>query len=283
MNPEFMLGMEKLSSQSRPAEKDSPALDPDAIFSLISQILAANELLQHRLTAAEADLRERAEQAASYLTQARTDALTGLPNRRVFNEELARCLAAWRGFGAAFAVVLVDVDRFKGLNDQFGHLAGDAVLADVARALRTAVRAGDLAARFGGEEFAILLPSSDPLGAQQAVERVRTTIEETQFFFDGAFISVTVSCGATHALSEDVAESLLKRCDAALYASKREGRNQSHWHDGERILRLIDAAELDLATPDSGLKLSILDQACQDLRRRLLEVMWLEREAGVPH
>lgn len=281
MDPQSVLEMENFAPRDKPAGAEHTALDPEAIFSLISQILAANEQLQQRLATAEADLRDRAEQAASYLTEARTDALTGLPNRRVFNDELNACLAGWRGCGATFAVLLVDVDRFKGLNDQFGHLAGDAVLADVAKALRTAIRVGDVVARFGGEEFALLFPSTDAAGAQQVVERVRRVIEETQFFFEGAFISVTVSCGATPSLPGDDEKSLLKRCDAALYASKREGRNMSHWHTGDQLVRLVSGLEPDTTAPAGNLNLSILDQACQDLRRRLLEVMYLEREAGV--
>lgn len=281
MEPEFSARVTDLDGRAQAAAKGAKSLDPDAIFSLISQILAANEQLRHRLTMAEAELRQRDEQAASYLSEARTDVLTGLPNRRVFNDELARCLEAFRAYEAPFALVLVDVDRFKGLNDQFGHLAGDAVLADLGRALRTAVRTCDVAARFGGEEFALLLPRTDAAGGQQTAERVRRAIEETQFFHDGAFIGVTVSCGATLALAGDEPESLIKRCDAALYASKRGGRNMSHWHPGDELVPLLDGFQPEPATSGT-LNLSILDQACQDLRRRLLEVMWLERAASAP-
>lgn len=280
MNSDTISAAEVLPRQPKGGKSDSGPLDPEAIAALISQILAANEQLQRRLAAAETDLQERAQQAASYMSEARTDALTGLINRRGFDAELARCLAAWEGFGASFSVVLIDVDRFKGLNDKYGHLAGDAVLTDLGRTLRGASRGGDVAARFGGEEFAILLPHADSSGGRLAVERLRRVVQETQFYFEGTFIGVTVSCGATAALKGDGADAILKRCDAALYASKRGGRNMSHWHAGEQILPLFDGGS---PVPETAgeLKLSILDQACQDLRRRLLEVMWLEREAGV--
>lgn len=280
MNPEIAKGMQDLTRQANAAGPESKQLDPEAIVALISQILAANEELQHRLATAELDLQRRAEQAASYLCQSRTDELTGLPNRRVFNDELARSLAGWRDCGIPFSLVLADIDRFKSVNDSFGHLAGDTVLADVARALQAAVRANDVVARFGGEEFALLLPNTDAAGAQQVAERVRQLVETARFVFDSALISVTVSCGATIVLQGDDAETLLKRCDAALYAAKHEGRNMSYWHSGEHLSRVGAGPTAEIA-PSTGLKLSIIDQACQDLRRRLLEVIRLEREAGV--
>ena len=121
----------------------------------------ANDQLQAKLTHAQTNLETCAMEAATYLAEARTDALTKLPNRRVFDEDLSRRLAEWKRNGAHISMLLIDIDHFKRFNDEHGHLAGDAVLRFVAETLRKTSRAYDLITRFGGEEFAFLLPGSE--------------------------------------------------------------------------------------------------------------------------
>lgn len=265
--------MEALSWLLSIAGQVDEASAPGAASTLLSEIVAANERLRNRLSAAELALQAQAKEAAAYLCEARTDPLTRLPNRRAFDDELARCLGAWRRYGLGFSVLLIDVDHFKRLNDRFGHLAGDAVLADLAGALRGVLRECDMATRYGGEEFAALLPQTDADGAKVAAEHIRQAIEETRFSFESTVLPTTVSCGAAHVLLGDDAVSIVKRADEALYAAKRGGRNRVCSHTGDRIVGFV-ASEPKTTSADASkpIRLSDLDRACDELRRRLLEV-----------
>ncbi|MEW6581730.1 MAG: diguanylate cyclase [Actinomycetota bacterium] len=155
--------------------------------------------------------------------QARTDALTGLPNRRAFLEELDREVTRRRRHGRPLALVLMDLDNFKRVNDLHGHPVGDRVLCETARRLGAVVRAGETLGRLGGEEFAWLLPDTTSAGARDAAERGRRAVAGAAFPVAGA---QTVSAGLsvlTH--GDDDAEDLLRRADEALYRAKAAGRN----------------------------------------------------------
>lgn len=159
--------------------------------------------------------------------RAATDALTGLPNRRSFDETIARELAKPRGL----SLLMLDVDRFKAFNDKHGHQAGDEVLKTVARAIQGSVRASDLAARFGGEEFAVVLPGTPLEGARMVAERIRTAVAGVRLQLSGAWVSVTISVGGATLLAPGAldAAALIARADAALYAAKQAGRNRVMW------------------------------------------------------
>ena len=129
-----------------------------ATAGVLSQVVDANEQLQKRLNEAEHMLKQQASEISIYMSEARTDALTGLPNRRAFDEELARRLAEWRRYRRPLSVVMVDVDHFKRFNDLYGHQTGDEVLRQVARLLHDTMRESDVVARYGGEEMAVILP-----------------------------------------------------------------------------------------------------------------------------
>ncbi len=239
---------------------------------LLNQLVKANDLLQERLEVAEDALKQQAEQLTEYLSEARTDALTCLPNRRAFDDELARRLAELRRYGSPVSVLLVDVDRFKKLNDQFGHLAGDAVLREVAQTLAATLRESDLLARFGGEEYAAILPATDAADASLAANRARLAVERAVFYYEQKPLKVTVSCGVAQAHSDEPAQSLLKRADTALYAAKNAGRNASHWHDGERI-RPVPTLDAHQAADDEFVAAPAdFSGVCDDLRNRLAEV-----------
>jgi diguanylate cyclase (GGDEF)-like protein len=156
----------------------------------------------------------------------RRDALTGLPNRRAFDEELAREVARAARAGAPLAVVVLDVDRFKGVNDTRGHAAGDAVLREIAARAAAAVRAGDFVARIGGEEFALLLHGTDLPGALDLAERVRVAVGAAPFQTGSGQLTVTASLGCAVLGPEDTAEALVGRADARLYDAKRGGRDR---------------------------------------------------------
>ena len=163
---------------------------------------------------------------SSLAVASRRDGLTGLPNRRAFDEELAREVPRATRAGAPLAVVVLDVDRFKAVNDLHGHAAGDAVLREVAARARAGVRAGDLAARIGGEEFALLLPGADLAGAHELAERLRAAIATAPFEAEGKTLEVTASLGCAALAAGEPPEALLARADARLYEAKRTGRNR---------------------------------------------------------
>ena len=155
------------------------------------------------------------------------DGLTQVHNRRYFDEAIERELSRCRRYGRALSLLLIDVDHFKRINDTFGHLAGDAVLKEVASAIQKRIRKEDLLSRYGGEEFAVLTPEIDHKGAQAMGEKVRKVIEKHEFSFDGEVIPVTISCGvATLGKKGDEAVALVQRADEKLYEAKESGRNK---------------------------------------------------------
>jgi diguanylate cyclase (GGDEF)-like protein len=169
-----------------------------------------------------AQMVERLEQLAT------TDGLTGLPNHRVFQEELDRQLAAATRFNNEMSVLLCDVDHFKQVNDTYGHPVGDTVLRGLAETLqRNVVRDTDLPARYGGEEFAIVCAGTDTKGAIKLAERIRADLEGQTFHTDKGDLQVTISIGIStfphHARQK---ATLVERADLALYAAKEGGRNQ---------------------------------------------------------
>ena len=169
------------------------------------------------------DALERAEHLAS------VDSLTGLQNRRVLFERLDLETARARRYGTPLSAVLIDLDHFKRVNDGYGHAAGDAVLRSVGKLIRGAVRASDLAARYGGEEICVLLPQTGPEGAQRFAESLRRKIGAMVHEFDGQRLSVTASLGVA-SLEPDLVvaepQALVKAADIALYSAKRQGRDR---------------------------------------------------------
>jgi diguanylate cyclase (GGDEF)-like protein len=154
-------------------------------------------------------------------TRARTDELTGLVNRRALTEAMSQATVA------AAALLIVDLDHFKRVNDSLGHMAGDAVLRHLASVLRSALRERDLAARIGGEEFALWLPDT-PLGpALEVAERVRSAVEGTPARWSSRAIPVTCSVGvAAWPETTPARDNLFAAADAALYQAKQRGRNR---------------------------------------------------------
>jgi len=164
-----------------------------------------------------------------YRWLATIDALTGCLNRRALLERLERELDRVSRYQTEFSVLMIDLDRFKKVNDSRGHLVGDSVLRQIGDLLRSEVRSVDLAARYGGEEFVIVLPETDAEGALVFAERLRERVEQTNFAETGDPLSVTVSIGVGCATPDDdvpTSDSLIARADEALYRAKNAGRNR---------------------------------------------------------
>jgi two-component system cell cycle response regulator len=164
-----------------------------------------------------------------YRWLATVDALTGCMNRRAFTERLDRELDRVRRYDVALSVMMIDLDRFKDINDSHGHIVGDSVLRQLGDLLRDEVRSVDLAARYGGEEFVIVLPETDLEGAVVFAERLRKRVEEKNFAETGDPLRITVSIGvATASVAGEITEpeSLIAQADEALYRAKHDGRNR---------------------------------------------------------
>jgi two-component system cell cycle response regulator len=168
----------------------------------------------------------------------RTDALTGLRNRRHVEEYLAKLTSLARRNHEPIAVLVIDIDHFKSVNDELGHDAGDAVLREVASRMQDSVRLEDMVGRWGGEEFLVVLPNTADHGAAELAERLRQVVADTPYRLpDGDAVQVTISVGCSTSLIDDAGR-LVRSADAAMYEAKQTGRN-----------RVVVAASDDLARP----------------------------------
>jgi diguanylate cyclase (GGDEF)-like protein len=225
--------------------------------------------LRIQLVAREKDALARRLQASLAEQQrlAVTDGLTGLHNRRFVEEVLAIEAARAGRDGTSLGLIVIDLDRFKQVNDSLGHPAGDAVLAEAARRLASVVRAGDVVARYGGEEFVVVLPRADGQALAQVAERCRAAVAGAPFAAGEASITVTASAGGAR-MPEDAAdvEELVRIADRSLYAAKALGRNQVQ----------IAATGLGpiLADDDSSSVVAFLETLSDEIDRR---------QTGDPH
>jgi diguanylate cyclase (GGDEF)-like protein len=204
-----------------------------AIRSLLRRIGTAEE--DARLSRAEAtDKVHAAEDRVRRLgadlhamqVLADTDALTGLLNRRAFLPLAKDAMSYFMRYRRSICVLMIDIDHFKRVNDLYGHAAGDEVIRQVGRIIRDAIRTTDKVARFGGEEFVVLLRETDLQGAAIFAERIRQTVAGTVFEPEGQCLRATISIGMAGAeVTDDDIDHTIERADRALYAAKSGGRN----------------------------------------------------------
>lgn len=194
-----------------------------------SPIVARNllEVLTHRLRHDNSVIRRSQQLQRHYEHHAATDPLTGLFNRRWLDEMLPRQMACCIEGGQPFSLFIADIDFFKDFNDSYGHLAGDQAIKAIARVISNNLRKSDMAVRFGGEEFLVLLPGSDRLGAANIAERIRVAVKETALrHTDGRELpAVTVSIGIAETIPGYDAVELIEKADNALYLAKQKGRD----------------------------------------------------------
>jgi diguanylate cyclase (GGDEF)-like protein len=193
----------------------------------IADMQAVNARYRADLEQANARLKEQETVLDNMQSDAKTDFLTHLANRRALDERVAAELARAQRYGNMFSLILFDIDHFKRVNDAHGHLVGDRVLQVVAHVLEITVRQTDVAGRFGGEEFMVILPETKLPRARLVAEKIRSAVESAGLKHEQTTVRVTVSAGVGEVAAQgDTQESLIARTDAALYRAKQSGRNR---------------------------------------------------------
>ncbi len=207
-----------------------------------------------------------------------TDGLTGLYNHAHFKELLALEFARCKRYGSPLTLLLIDIDHFKKINDSYGHLTGDVVLRRVAHALRGQVRDCDWVARYGGEEMAILLPSTDLKGSLVVAERIRRFVRDMVFLTEDKVQvpAITVSIGVAQQRKSDTPTLLIDRADQALYFAKSNGRNQVGAEFGERVVPAAESKihhqEFLTAIAEIATEVALTDQARSTYAEELAEL-----------
>lgn len=184
------------------------------------------QALMERVNSMEQDAKAFHSHLEDQRQKALTDPLTGLPNRAALSERLEQEVARRHRDGGDLLLAVLDIDHFKRINDDFGHLAGDKVLKIIAGELRKRLRQADFIARFGGEEFVVLLPATSLEAGRQLLERLRAAIAACPFHFKGEPLSITCSAGITAFEGNEAGEAVFERADQALYRAKRAGRDR---------------------------------------------------------
>ncbi|WLI12652.1 MULTISPECIES: diguanylate cyclase [Pseudomonas] len=190
------------------------------------EVAARLQSLAERVAHMEQEALGYREHLEEQRQKALIDPLTGLPNRAAWSERLEQEIGQWQQHGNTLLLAMLDLDHFKRINDNYGHLAGDKVLKIIASVLRKRLRGTDFIARFGGEEFVLLMPATPPMAGAKLLEALRASIEACPFHFKGERVTITISMGLTAFRSGEHSDLVLKRADQALYRAKNNGRNR---------------------------------------------------------
>ncbi len=182
--------------------------------------------LSSRLSQMEKEANDLKEKVARQRELALIDKLTGIPNRMAYDERLDQEYRRWRRFHDHLSLALFDIDYFKKVNDNYGHKAGDRVLAAIATILKKRIRETDFIARLGGEEFALLMVGADLDNSLRVADKLRKAVEDCGFHFRGQKVLITVSAGVAEFVENDTPDDVFERADKALYVAKNSGRNR---------------------------------------------------------
>lgn len=198
--------------------------------------------LSSRVAELESAAQEAQQELEAQQQRNEIDDLTGLPNRTAYDRMGNHEMARWERYQLGFCLVVADIDFFKSINDKYGHLAGDKVLAVVAKTIRKRLRRVDFIARYGGEEFVVLLPSTRAEEAKKLMDKLGRDIREAPFHFNKSPLKITVSFGVAEVGEGDTLEALFSRADTALYKAKASGRDCT----------VVATADRNAAAPDQG-------------------------------
>lgn len=223
---ENSLSSQRESIRRAVTHEDVDLVEREMIESL-DELHANNKAYRAQLAEARKTITLQQDELAKLAVDAGTDALTGLPNRRALDRFLAETVDRSNRYGSSFCALIFDIDRFKEVNDTHGHAVGDEILRAFAELLRGQLRSSDYVARFGGEEFIMILPESSDREAMRMAERILALVQKTPFRVQDLTINVTASCGVSEVYHpKDTPENLFLRMDAALYKAKEQGRNR---------------------------------------------------------
>lgn len=192
--------------------------------------------LTERLSNMESETEKLRKCVEEERSKAYTDALTKIPNRMAFDERITHEYRRWQRYNNKLTLCLIDIDKFKNVNDTYGHKAGDIVLQTVAGKCNSKVRGSDFFCRYGGEEFALILPETDLSAAITVAESLRESIEGCSFQYGDKTVQITISCGLAEFKGKDNLDTIFKRADKALYKAKNSGRNCCISEDQLRLI-----------------------------------------------
>ena len=212
-----------------------------ALLHHMTSLLSSNRHLQEDLVCTRYRLEEQAQEIDHARQEARRDELTEVANRRAFNEKLHLLLDDWRRQNQPFVLALADLDQFKRVNDAHGHQAGDRVLKAAGKGLRELAREGDFVARYGGDEFAILMPNTTRDAGTELADALRCGIANSSFCVAvrGGEVSISLSIGVAIPRQGDTDESILQRADQAMYHAKHTGRNHVECEKSDEELQPV--------------------------------------------
>ena len=193
----------------------------------IDRVISSNSALNVELDSSREILAKQRQQIESLKIASRIDGLTQLANRAFFDKKLGEALVMAKQGPDPLSLLLIDIDYFKNINDTYGHQAGDQVLKGIASKIRSSLRESVFTARFGGDEFAVILQKTPANRAVDVAWKLCFNLRESSFLFDDANVNVTVSIGVAEVSEGDTIESLIGRADQALYKVKVDGRNRA--------------------------------------------------------
>ncbi len=209
-------------------DETSLATIVESLMSTTHEMQENNRQLEHRLKESKEQISDLNDNLEAVRTESRTDQLTGIANRKYFDEELSSKIEEAESSGEELCLLIGDIDFFKKFNDTFGHQTGDQVLKLVAQALDASVKGRDLAARYGGEEFAVVLPNTSLQSAVSVGDHIRKVVMAKELIKKSTgenLGTITMSFGAARFHRGDTPDEIINRADACLYAAKRGGRN----------------------------------------------------------
>ncbi len=224
---------QRLSEKEESFREIEETVEDRSVKDMVGQILTElreirkqNEELKKRLEEANSQIKKLTDELEEKEKEATIDFLTQVANRASFDRALSDMVNDFYRRNYPFALIMIDIDNFKKINDTYGHQAGDYVLQELARVLKSQLRARDIIARYGGEEFAIILPGVTFSQALRVAERLRRSIEKHLFKYKGVQIPVTISLGLAMMRDGLDETAIVERADKALYLAKRSGKNQ---------------------------------------------------------